>query len=1034
MKNLLTFVCLLMGYFAVAQEQVTDFVNVSFESPNRVQKLDTINGKLLFFISQAEYEWGKLWITDGAPENTHKLTDAEGVEFEPGTRAIRAFGYLYLIQNHVYRTKGNVPERVLPKSDSLYALYGFNNKLLLYFNKEKSTDTERIYLSSFNWLNADNTITRFADNVLRYQIVDSMLHYIRMNYKTRNLELFKLDKNGHTTKNVIFKDGVTYINDFKYLSRNGHDFYFFDTDKGRKLISKPAEGDDDTFFMDWGGNSYFPYTVSDTTGQLYFLNHFGGIKLFAVQNNNQLIEKWSTPIGSLALGSGDIYGDGVQYRNFKIIGNKLVFNSTRGSEGINSFFLNVFNLKTGINKRSKNMVAQFMSAYWDVNISEVDTNTYIIDNLVGKKNTYSFLKDTITNIENYPYVYPQQIDTLLRLNQETLLLKNNIYTITKGVKTPLLPTRYVFKQDQTQYFCYRTLGDKIVFWKYNPVNQHTEIWASKGEKNDARLIADIEEYFDYYRNWIIERNGKLIFYVVNSKGKMLFYETDGTKAGTIKTDETKELTGMYIDNILVNNKYAVIRLNDQLYEGNILVLEDGKVRLVNFSIRFYYHIYLTDNDIYLSVSREGYEELYKVVGNEVKLIDSKFQGVINYPHIILYSKTVATEDDGIGLFTVDAVDKPKRFLEENITYFRITGNKLLYNQRINQQPVFSVLDILTQKVEINKLADSFSEEKYYLQNRWVLRKGNEMHIVTGSNTKVFDIGFTPIFGFLPFAKGVLIMGLKDLYYYDLTTDTPTRILRNQIYNPDLVRNYIKPENEYVLIQLDKGNNIYQWAHWSANEKRLNEFNEDITAFGNVSKTGLFSFNYLNTNRAYWNYNGTKLVEKYKVPQYDPSLILGAGTKIFMTIVLPETGGELYQIGTESLMAYPEIVKGTEGVDVRSVFEFNKQIYIYGFTPTNGWQVWKMPDPNSVVIEPQEPLAIEPALESPVIYPNPSQDWLYVKTEKSLPYRLINTKGQLLMQGNLMPDQGIDIKQLSQGVYLLQLFDRGNVYVKKVVKE
>lgn len=1023
-----------MRYGAVAQQQVTDFENISFELPNRVQKLDTINGKLLFFISQSEQEWGKLWITDGIPEHTHKLIDAAGNEFEPGTRAIRAFGYLYLIQNHIYRTKGEVPERVLPGSDSLYALYGFNNKLLLYFNKEKSTGTERIYLSSMNWLNADNTITRFADNVMRYQLIDSTLHYVRMNYETKNLELFKLDKNGHLTKNVIYQGNVTYINEFKYLSRNGHDFYFFDTDKGRKLISKPSVGDEDTFFMDWGGNSYLPYTISDTKGQIYFLNHFGGIKLFALQNDNQLIEKWSTPIGTLALGNTDIYGDGVMYRNFKLMGDKLVFNSTRGSEGINSFFLNVFDLKTATNKRSKNMIAEFRSAYWDVNISEVDTNTYVIDNLVGKKVTYSFLKDTVTNIENYPYEYPQLIDTLLTLNQEKLLLKNNIYTITKGIKTPLLPTRNVFKQDLTYFFSYRTLADKIVFWKYNPVNQHTEIWSSKGEKNDAQLIADLEEYFDYNGNWILEKNGKLIFYTRDSKGKMSFYETDGTKAGTIKTDETREINEMYIDKILVNDKYVVIRLNDRPDKGNILVLENGKVRLVNFSIRLYYDIYLTDNDIYLSVYREGYYELYKVVGNGVKLIDSHFQGVINYPHTILYTKNVATSGEGVGLFTVDGLDKPKRFLEENITYCRIFDNKLLYNQRVNQQSFFSVLDLLTQKVEINKMADNFGDDKYYYQGRWVLRKGNEMHIVSGNNTKVFDIGFTPLFGFLPFAKGILIMGLKDLSYYDLTTNTSFRILKNQPYSPDWLRNYLRQENEYVLIPLDKGNSQYQWAHWSVNEKQLNEFNEDITAFGSITKTGLFVFNYINLNRVYYHYNGTQLVRKYSVQQYDPSLILGAGTKIFMTIALPETGGELYEIGAESMLAYPEIVKGTEGVDVRVVFEFNKQIYLYGFTPTNGWQVWKMAEPKAVMIEPQEPLATEPIVENLLIYPNPTQEILYINTEKSVNYRLINARGQLLMHGNVEPEQGIDVNQLPQGVYLVQLFDGGKMYVRKVVKE
>lgn len=85
-----------MHYVAVAQEQMTNFENTLSESPNQVQKLDTINGKLLFFINRPEISGRNLWVTDGTPEHTRLMTDGAGVSPELSEGSFRQYGYLYL--------------------------------------------------------------------------------------------------------------------------------------------------------------------------------------------------------------------------------------------------------------------------------------------------------------------------------------------------------------------------------------------------------------------------------------------------------------------------------------------------------------------------------------------------------------------------------------------------------------------------------------------------------------------------------------------------------------------------------------------------------------------------------------------------------------------------------------------------------------------------------------------------------------------------------------------------------------------------
>ncbi|RYU93827.1 T9SS type A sorting domain-containing protein [Emticicia agri] len=1031
MKKLLTFVCWLMGYAVVAQQQVTDFEGLKIKNLRYVQKVDTINGKLIFSIYNAEISNYSTWVTDGSPENTHLLTDSTGKGPDLIQGSLRAYDYLYLRREYIYRTKGETLERVIPNTSSLEGFHVFNNKILLYYRNYQSNGTENRNVSEFDWLNEDNTRTKWDENVILYKIIDSTLHYLKFNYQTRLYELCRLTKNGVLTKNIIANPNVGIINNFQYLSHHGMDYYFFDVGNGRKMLAKPENSNDDVQLADWGVNSYFPLAVQDSAQHIYFLKYDGTLTFYALSADNELTPWKNVLVSSISLSNNDIYGYGVVYRNFIMTGDKLVFTSTKGSEGINSYFLNVFDLKSGVNIRSKNLVEYFRWYYWDMGISVIDSNTYVLDNLANMKITYSFLKDTVLSVNPYPL----KIDSLVTLPQHTLLLSDGIYNFDKGVKTPLLPIRPIYDINQSAGFQFRLFNNRIIYWKYNPVSQYNEVWASKGEKNDLELLVSFKGGFNYWGDNLFVQETKIYFHAANELGGISYYETDGTKAGTRKIFETKAILGNITQNVRKNAAQLIVRLADGANTGNIVIIKDGKGKLVSFPIKNYFETYLTQNDAYITKTDVYTNDLYKVTGDTLTLIDRNIYNTTAYHDSLFYTRGVSMQDNPLDLYTiVDGSATPVRFLTNPINDYGIYGNKLLYTQYLNGSHVFTVVDLPTNKTEISRARSAANGIRQYLNGALVLFRDTKLLLIRNGSMKEYDMGFHPTNGIFAFNKGILLVGVKDITYYDLSNDNISKVLINEYFNASWLLNLLLKDNDFFMIPLGAENEQPTWAYWSVVEKRLWKFNPNIASFANVHKNGAFSSTKNGEHKTYWYFNGSQLIESYQLPDYDPNKVFKTNEHLYAPIATAETGPELYQFDTKSLMAYPEIVHGAEGADIRLAFDYNNQVYVYGFTLDNGWQIWKMSDPKAVFIEPDGPLATEPIVETLVVYPNPTQDRVSVNTEKTLPYRIINTRGQVLMQGKAVPKQEIDIRQLPQGIYLIQLFDERRVYVRKVVKE
>jgi hypothetical protein len=67
------------------------------------------------------------------------------------------------------------------------------------------------------------------------------------------------------------------------------------------------------------------------------------------------------------------------------------------------------------------------------------------------------------------------------------------------------------------------------------------------------------------------------------------------------------------------------------------------------------------------------------------------------------------------------------------------------------------------------------------------------------------------------------------------------------------------------------------------------------------------------------------------------------------------------------------------------------------------------------------------------YPNPAQDYIYVKQKDQTPltFMLFESNGKLLQKGPLEIGQGIDVHQLKSGSYILRLQDAKNIRTQLV---
>lgn len=70
-----------------------------------------------------------------------------------------------------------------------------------------------------------------------------------------------------------------------------------------------------------------------------------------------------------------------------------------------------------------------------------------------------------------------------------------------------------------------------------------------------------------------------------------------------------------------------------------------------------------------------------------------------------------------------------------------------------------------------------------------------------------------------------------------------------------------------------------------------------------------------------------------------------------------------------------------------------------------------------------------------VYPSPFEDEITVKTDFNSPsiYKIYDSKGKLILNGNLEKSTQIQLKQLESGMYYLHVLNEKGRYMKKIIK-
>ena len=69
----------------------------------------------------------------------------------------------------------------------------------------------------------------------------------------------------------------------------------------------------------------------------------------------------------------------------------------------------------------------------------------------------------------------------------------------------------------------------------------------------------------------------------------------------------------------------------------------------------------------------------------------------------------------------------------------------------------------------------------------------------------------------------------------------------------------------------------------------------------------------------------------------------------------------------------------------------------------------------------------------MIYPNPAKDVINIKSDaQRYEYQIINSLGQVVLDGILSGDNAVSVENINKGVYFLKLIADGEVSVNRII--
>lgn len=1009
---------------AFAQEKITDFVNPQQTSPSRILYKDTINNKAIFsaFTPETGFE---LWSSDGTKEGTKLMKDlTAGGNSTFFNKFVKFQNWLYF--DNGWKTDG----KTIVKNDSLKDIIDVINDRPLLKRKIETPFPSYPFTpyNSYKLLivnNLNDSISLYNQPILSHLKIDNSIYF---NTYTHNDSTWTFNRYRDGKVAQIHKEKVRQMPEgIEYYFYQGY-LYFrinlraidYDSRSGNKNIQSIIRIEDDLSkgyqMKSFDGNLSF---YRDEQEQKMYLFHQinNSLHLFELGNPATMKRKSQVEIEPIKYAGG--------YFSINHNTDKISYIKATGTFSENDYlYLFEHNLFDNSIRQSENLIKFFSKAPSSYEVKFLKENQYEISSNhsiseVKRRGIY----DLATN-EWKELPITLKADTVLLQNKKIVLSDTTVGVLNNsGIEELLTKNKQFWNYNSMQYTKFK---DKLLFFTKPLYKNYLELWLSNGEKDGSKFLTTIKG--EYFRE-TFEMNNQLFIITYTSsysKGTYHFFKTNGTEEETKLIFSTNENNGASLSQSYKNEKQVVYRIQEYNSKNYLLVFENENIKRMDDSKINNLTLYQTNTQTFAVVRRGDENDLYLISDGTLILVERAISEFVSYKNRIYFQKNFQSyyfEDNKITLVS-----------KENIFYQQILGDKLIFHKKNDLSKTettytFIINDLTTNKEDI-RFEQSFPKDLanfsvIQIKNAIIISSLGKLIIVKGNQKLEVQLSSKQYGGIQAFANGFLIDSYPILEYYDLDDNSLTVLSRIGLREIKFMG------NKLLIIENPNNDNQRQFKVFDTSTKKIYIQPQNLLYFTSIGEKGIIDR--FNRKSHYWVFENEQFVEKYQFdyPENNTLNLEIIDNHYYIPYYKESTGFELAEMGSDSLLHFPEIVKGSEGITLNRVFHFNNQVYVIAFTNTYGVQVWKMGD---IKAEQKVVLAEETKAETLVtVYPNPTTDLINIESSQPFQLSLINSNGAVIKQMYLEDKQTFDLKNLPTGLYLLRFENKKRIFSKKIVK-
>jgi hypothetical protein len=308
----------------------------------------------------------------------------------------------------------------------------------------------------------------------------------------------------------------------------------------------------------------------------------------------------------------------------------------------------------------------------------------------------------------------------------------------------------------------------------------------------------------------------------------------------------------------------------------------------------------------------------------------------------------------------------------------------------------------------------------------VIFDGKKSYQIKFLNEYAWNYNFLKNGGFLAITNPNKVINLSNLYYIDLKSGAKRLLIGNNT-NIRIVSSWQNFSTRPIIELLDA---MYLF------DNQLVELVKFPTNFYFYSKFGKHWILDNFSKKSIWQYTDGKFIQKdslWSSVEFSKSI---DDKYYYFTSSTPQKGYELYTIEDDETKSLPEIVNGIEGIEVSNIFHFNKKIYVYGFTYTDGFQVWKIGDFKEKPDTKEEENKFKfltPEENPKILYPNPATELIIGESYTPQTLKIIDSKGSIIETRTVNGIFEVNLSTYQAGTYFFNFSSEKSNITKRVVK-